>query len=343
MPAISTGKVLVSGANGFIAVWVVQDLLKAGYSVRGTVRSEAKAKHLSNLFGSYGDKFECVIVSDITKPGAFDEAVKGIDAIEHTASPFHFNAEDPNELIEPAVKGTVGILESALKNAPDLKRVVILSSCASVSNPTDTGVLDERNWNEDNIKEIQEKGKDATAAAKYRASKSLAEKSAWEFVKTHAHEIKWDLVTLCPPFVFGPTIHEVASADELNTSVKDYYLAIFKHAKTPEQVASFEGSWVDVRDVSQGHVKAIQVEEAGGHRFILTSGNFVWQDWFDTVNALKVPGVVAPTGTPGAGNGHKHKQVYSTAAAQKILGMTFVDKPTCAKATVESLKERFEA
>ncbi len=67
MPAISSGKVLVSGANGFIAVWVVQDLLKAGYSVRGTVRSEAKANHLHKLFASYGDKFECVVVSDITK------------------------------------------------------------------------------------------------------------------------------------------------------------------------------------------------------------------------------------------------------------------------------------
>ncbi len=98
-------------------------------------------------------------------------------------------------------------------------------------------------------------------------------------MKTHAHEIKWDLVTLCPPFVYGPTIHEVASADELNTSVKDFYLAIFKHAKTPEQVAAFQGSWVDVQDVSQGHVKAIQKEEAGGRRFILTSGNFIWQDW----------------------------------------------------------------
>jgi len=277
------------------------------------------------------------------QPGAFDEAVKGIDAIEHTASPFHLDAEDPNELIEPAVKGTVGILESALKNAPDLKRVVILSSVASVSNPTDRGILDERNWNEDAITEVKEKGKDANAYAKYCASKGLAEKSAWEFVKTHADEIKWDLVTLCPPYVYGPTIHEVASADNLNTSIKDFYQAVFKHAKTPEQLASVEGSWVDVRDLSEGHVKAIQVEEAAGHRFILSSGNFVWQDWFDTVNELKIPGVVAPTGTPGAGNGHQHQQVYSAAAAQKILGMSFIDRPTSARGTVESLKERFGA
>lgn len=107
--------------------------------------------------------------------------------------------------------------------------------------------------------------------------------AAWEFVKTHAHEIRWDLVTLCPPFVYGPTIHEVASAEELNTSVKDFYLAIFKHVKTPEQVATIQGSWVDVREVSLGHLRAIQKEEAGGHRFILTSGNWSWQDWCKSV------------------------------------------------------------
>ena len=68
MPAITApAKVLVSGANGFIAVWVVQDLLKRGYSVRGTVRSESKATHIRNLFASYGDKFEVVVVADITQ------------------------------------------------------------------------------------------------------------------------------------------------------------------------------------------------------------------------------------------------------------------------------------
>jgi nucleoside-diphosphate-sugar epimerase len=48
--------------------------------------------------------------------GAFDEAVKGVDAVAHTASPFHFNVTDPKELTEPAVQGTTGILRSIQKN-----------------------------------------------------------------------------------------------------------------------------------------------------------------------------------------------------------------------------------
>ena len=67
MPAITSGKVLVTGANGYIAVWIVKLLLEAGFSVRGTVRAESKAAHLRTLFKSYGDKFEVVIVEDITK------------------------------------------------------------------------------------------------------------------------------------------------------------------------------------------------------------------------------------------------------------------------------------
>lgn len=67
MPAVSTGKVLVTGANGYIAVWVVRRLLEQGYSVRGTVRSESKGTHLKEIFKEYGDKLEIVVVEDITK------------------------------------------------------------------------------------------------------------------------------------------------------------------------------------------------------------------------------------------------------------------------------------
>ena len=67
MPAITAGKVLVTGANGYIAVWIVKSLLEAGFAVRGTVRSESKATYLRSYFESFGDKLEVVVVPDITK------------------------------------------------------------------------------------------------------------------------------------------------------------------------------------------------------------------------------------------------------------------------------------
>ena len=66
MPAVNSGKILVTGANGFIAIWVVRSLLEHGFSVRGTVRSLAKGEHVKKTFASYGDKLEIVVVPDIT-------------------------------------------------------------------------------------------------------------------------------------------------------------------------------------------------------------------------------------------------------------------------------------
>lgn len=68
MPAVQPpAKVLVSGANGYIAIWVIRTLLEKGYAVRGTVRSADKGEHLKEMFKSYGDRHEIFVVEDITK------------------------------------------------------------------------------------------------------------------------------------------------------------------------------------------------------------------------------------------------------------------------------------
>ena len=68
MPAIAPGsKVLITGANGFAAIHIVDALLKKGYSVRATTKAESEETHLKKIFGKYGDKLEFVIVPDIAK------------------------------------------------------------------------------------------------------------------------------------------------------------------------------------------------------------------------------------------------------------------------------------
>ncbi|KAH8826045.1 hypothetical protein DL96DRAFT_1607040 [Flagelloscypha sp. PMI_526] len=325
MPSVlPPAKVLVSGANGYIAVWVVKTLLEKGYSVRGTVRSQDKGKHLLETFKSYGDKFEIVVVSDITAEGAFDEAVKGVDAIEHTASPFHFNADDPDELIKPAVDGTVGILKSALKYAPTAKRVVVTSSCASVMSvhpePRD---FTEEDWNEQAIETVKKEGKNANQMAKYRASKTLAEKAAWEFWKTNKDKVQWDLVCLNPPFVFGPAIHEVTTAGQLNTSAKSWYDHVVRpdsSGKSAEFLTASASSWIDVRDLGVAHTLALEKEEAGGERIIISAGSFTWQDMIDVANQVNKSGRTLPKGTPGAGT-KVHLLNYKTDKEASLFGM----------------------
>ena len=100
MVAVSSpAKVLITGANGYLGVWVVKKYLEAGYSVRGTVRSLSKSEFLRDRFSDYGDRFELAVVEDITKDGAFDEAVRGVDAIAHTASPFHYKSNNPDGML----------------------------------------------------------------------------------------------------------------------------------------------------------------------------------------------------------------------------------------------------
>ncbi|KAJ7033273.1 D-lactaldehyde dehydrogenase [Mycena alexandri] len=332
MPAISSGKVLVSGANGYVAVWVVRTLLEEGYSVRGAVRSVDKGKHLAELFTSYGDKFELVVVPDITQDGAFDEAVKGVDAIEHTASPFHFQADEPAELIEPALKGTVGILESAQQYGTSVKRVVVTSSCAAVLNVSTTPqLLSELDWNNQAVQEVEEKGRAASAASKYRTSKVLAERAAWDFVKKHKDEIGWDVSVMNPPLVVGPTIHDVSSIDALNTSARMMYNAFTKPGG-----ATGGGCWIDVRDLALAHVRALQKEEAGGERMIITAGAFAWQDWLDAAPASSK----YQKGTPGAGRDMVHLLRYKNEKGIRILGMQYRSMEDTAAAVITDYEAR---
>ncbi|KAI6107411.1 hypothetical protein EV401DRAFT_2003435, partial [Pisolithus croceorrhizus] len=201
MPVIQPpSKVLVSGANGYIAMWTIRDLLEHGYSVRGTVRSAQKGRYIRKYFADYGEKLELVVVEDITKAaqeGAFDEAVKGVDAVAHTASPVF-----SGDIVETAVKGTIRVLQSALQFGQSIKRIVYTSSGVAVMHEVDQPTtFTEEDWNLPGINALKEQGKNASDIVKYRASKVLAEQGAWSFVEEHKHEISWDLTVVNPTLV----------------------------------------------------------------------------------------------------------------------------------------------
>jgi nucleoside-diphosphate-sugar epimerase len=102
------------------------------------------------------------------------------------------------------VRGTTSILNSALKHGSTVKRFVLTSSAAAIrENSPHPRVYTEEDWNDAAVEAVKTKGSAAGPIVIYLASKTLAEKAAWEFVNLHKSEISWDFVVLNPPYIFG--------------------------------------------------------------------------------------------------------------------------------------------
>ncbi|KAJ3967430.1 D-lactaldehyde dehydrogenase [Lentinula raphanica] len=372
MPVVPTGSlVLVTGANGYIAAWIVRTLLEKGYRVRGTVRTEDKGRGLEKIFERFEQMFEFVVVPDITKvDNAFDDAVKGVDAIAHTASPVNLNTEDPQDLIRPAVHGTESILRSALQDGSKVRRFVYTSSAAAVLElGPKPRTFTEEDWNNQSVAEVERVGKDTSPINKYHASKTLAERAAWSFIENNKAVIKWDLVVLNPPLVYGPFTYEVSTPSALGLTAGQFYNIVVDHSdaggKTPEELRSTGNCWVDVRDLAEAQVLALQKHDAANERVIVSAGAFVWQEWRRLLFVLSplnqnlirkdllvdVANSLARTHLPSHGNLPKgvpitpateivHQIQYDTSKADRLLGIKNRSKEDLVKDTFTDYEAR---
>ncbi|KAK9464002.1 uncharacterized protein V1516DRAFT_669265 [Lipomyces oligophaga] len=264
--------VLLTGGSGFIAGWVLKFLLQKEYTVITTVRDQTKADFLKSLYPA-DSKLSFVIVPDIAAPKAFDEAIKlpGIDYIIHTASPFHFKVTDPvKDLLDPAMKGTLSVLTATKAYAPQVKQVVITSSFAAIidaSRGNRPGYL----YSEKDVNPVTwEEAIGDNPATTYRASKTFAENSAWDFLKKERPN--FTVTTINPPLVWGPMLHKV-SAETINTSNASIWALINGSCKDVIPNARVP-LWVDVRNVALAHVLAIEKPAAQNQRYFVSAGNF---------------------------------------------------------------------
>lgn len=137
---------------------------------------------------------------------------------------------------------------------------------------------------------------------------------------------------LNPPYVFGPGIQEINSPEALNTSLSEWYSKVIL-GQNLETAATQGSSWIDVRDLSIAHVKAIENEEAGGERIIVAKGPFIWQNWVETANNLasSLPEVKLPKGYPDKAKNAPFPVSYDTSKAKKLLQMHYRDKEDTAR------------
>ncbi|KAH9893108.1 3-beta hydroxysteroid dehydrogenase/isomerase family protein [Xylariomycetidae sp. FL2044] len=256
--------VLVTGATGFIGAHVVDQLLSRGLKVRGATRSLAKGDLMKQARPQYATQLDFVLIGDFQSPSGLDDAVKGIDAVIHVASPLTYDTKDnEKELIIPAINGVKAVLEACAK-AKSVKRLVLTSSFASVLHVDRktppyfmyTGA----DWNPQTYEESAAPTTSAVIA--YRGAKKFAEKAAWDFVKEKTPD--FDLVTLCPAMTFGPVVHPLAGLGALNESNS----MLWKVAQGQPLPRARVPWWIDVRDLAKAHVEAMLRPDAGGKRLL---------------------------------------------------------------------------
>ncbi len=268
-----TKPVLVTGGTGYLASWIVKQLLDQGIEVRTTVRNLAqkdKYAHLTALAVKSKGILQ-FFEADLMKKGSFSDAMDGCELVIHTASPFIISGikNAQKELVEPALEGTRNVLESV--NATEsVKRVVLTSSVAAIYGDaidiqkTEKGIFTEENWNLTSSADHQP----------YPYSKTVAEKLAWSISEKQS---RWDLLVINPGFIIGPSLSKRTDSTSIELMIQ------LATGKFKTGVPSGDMIFVDVRDVAKAHILAGFTPNASG-RHICTSAE---KSFLDLANVIR--------------------------------------------------------
>lgn len=256
----TTDPILVTGASGYIASWVIKQLLEQGHTVHATVRDlnkQTSFQHLEKIAAQSTGTLQ-LFKADLLNEGSFDEAMQGCGIVIHMASPFLVtNFKDSiKDLIDPAIKGTANVLNS-VNRTESVKRVVVTSSIASTHGDaidilkTENNSFDESHWNTTSNAEHQP----------YYYSKVAAERKAWDMQKK---QNRWSLVCVNPALVIGPSLTPLTKSGSVEV------LQQFGSGVARFGVPKLWSALVDVRDVAEAHLKAAFNEDAEG-RYIISA------------------------------------------------------------------------
>jgi nucleoside-diphosphate-sugar epimerase len=267
--------VLVTGGTGFVGLHVVHQLLLKGYKVKTTVRNLNRKDEVFDALKNAGiksvDDLEFV-KADLLKDDNWDEAANGCDYVIHVASPMSAaNPKDENEVIRPAVEGTMRVLKAAKKAG--VKRVVLTSNFGAVgySVKDPNTLITEKEWTDPNKKGLPP----------YHKSKVLAELAAWDFIKKEGDDM--ELAVLNPVFILGPSLGPDFSGS--------FHMLKMLLSGEMKSVPNINFNIIDVRDVADLLIRAMVNPEAKGQRFIALAGGSISFPKIAEVLRRDMPGI----------------------------------------------------
>ncbi|KAK2685732.1 hypothetical protein QWA68_015287 [Fusarium oxysporum] len=275
--------VLVTGVNGLIGSHVANEFLERGYNVRGTVRDVSKSAWIQDLFvKQYGkDKFTLFPVIDLTLPDVFEEAIKGVAAVVHIASPLDWGTSTES-LITAAVAGATNALKASNKQ-PSVKRFVLTSSsvAAVLPRPEVEGiVVTENTWNDEAVAAAQGPSSPAQWYVAYAASKTEAERAVWDFYyKDQSRRSDLVVNTVLPSTNFGKSLDP---ANQGHPSTSSFIQSLWNGTDLERLKNIPPQYFVDVQDTAKLHVAGTILSDVQGERI------FAWAEpWnFDTILAI---------------------------------------------------------
>ena len=256
-------KVLVTGTTGFIGLHSVNQLLKQGYAVNGTLRSFNRKNEVIDALALQNTPTEhlSLFETDLLDDKGWDEAIHGCEYVLHVASPFVLTPQSEDFFIKPAVEGSLRVLN--LANKHKIKKVVLTSSFAAMGDTLEEkDSFDETDWSDPNKKNIRAYGK----------SKTLAEKAAWDYMSSHTPS--FSLTVINPVAVIGPSLSkDIGTSNSIVKQMINGQIPV-----TPK----VHFGYVDVRDVAAAHITAMLNNQTDGER-IIVSEKTLWMDEVATI------------------------------------------------------------
>ena len=249
-----SGTVLVTGGSGYIAGYLIRQLVSEGWTVHTTVRSLAKEAGVRELLKVDNSRLK-FFAADLMADAGWAEATAGCSHVAHVASPLPTGIpKDANELIAPARDGVLRALRAS--KAAGVQRFVMTSSVAAISYGRGRGVhhFTEADWTD-----LSKPG-----ISPYIQSKTVAERAARDWMAAEGGAMEF--CSICPSVVLGP----VWSGD-YSASVSVVKMLLNGRMGACPDIGF---GVVDVRDVADLHVRALKAPNMAGERFI-ASGRFM--------------------------------------------------------------------